>query len=85
MSENCGISGLSDAGIRALLQREIDKHSSRAAFARANGYSKRYLNYVMSGRRPPTVEMLSALGFEKQRVYVRKNEVDNSVLTLIYR
>jgi DNA-binding phage protein len=52
-----------------LLRSEVSRAGGQAAWAKATGVNRVLVNRVLSGRRPPTKKMISAL--ELRTVFVR--------------
>lgn len=58
-----------------LLQVEVKKAGSQTAWAKAAGIDRAFVNYVLQGRRPPTENIILALGLRRavrQRVDIQK-------------
>ncbi len=56
---------IDDIGLHARLNREIAKHGSQAAAARAWGLSRQELHAALSGTRPVPPRILSAIGLRR--------------------
>lgn len=61
---------LKDADLRRLLAERVAQHGSQAAFGRRYGFSQSQVSEALSGHRPLTQSMVTALGFIAVTRYV---------------
>lgn len=63
-----------DAEVIRRLQAEVKRHGSQAKWAKAHGFSRGFVSFVLAGSRGVSERLAAALGFERVSAWKRKGK-----------